>query len=84
MSDADRARLLELLRTLSFERRKVVLASGRESDFYVDCKRTALTAEGHVLIGRLLFDRIRLLRPLVRGKAGKIVAIEAHIAVLIG
>jgi orotate phosphoribosyltransferase len=66
----DRARLLELLRSLSFERRKVVLASGRESDFYVDCKRTALTAEGHVLIGRLLFDRVRALRPLVRGVGG--------------
>lgn len=54
----DHRRLLELLRTLSFERRKVTLASGRESDFYVDCKRTSLTAEGHWLIGRLLLDRI--------------------------
>ena len=60
-----RARLLELLRTLSFERRKVVLASGKESDFYIDCKRTALTAEGHVLVGRLLFERIRELAPAV-------------------
>jgi orotate phosphoribosyltransferase len=68
--EADRARLLELLRTLSFERRKVVLASGRESDFYIDCKRTALTAEGHVLVGRLLFDRVRQVRPLVRGVGG--------------
>jgi orotate phosphoribosyltransferase len=68
--DGDRARLLELLRTLSFERRKVVLASGRESDFYVDCKRTALTAEGHVLVGRLLFERVRRIRPLVRAAGG--------------
>jgi orotate phosphoribosyltransferase len=68
--DADRARLLELLRTLSFERRKVILASGKESDFYVDCKRTALTAEGHALIGRVLFDRVRQVRPLVRGVGG--------------
>src|SRR5512133_1441331 len=68
--EADRSRLLEILRTLSFERRKVVLASGRESDFYIDCKRTALTAEGHVLIGRLLFDRVRKIRPLVRGVGG--------------
>ncbi|HEX9289608.1 MAG TPA: orotate phosphoribosyltransferase [Anaeromyxobacteraceae bacterium] len=67
---ADRARLLELLRELSFERRKVVLASGKESDFYIDCKRTALTAEGHVLIGRCLFDRVRRLAPRVRGVGG--------------
>jgi orotate phosphoribosyltransferase len=68
--EADRARLLELLRTLSFERRKVVLASGKESDFYVDCKRTALTAEGHVLVGRLLLEKVRAIRPLVRGVGG--------------
>jgi orotate phosphoribosyltransferase len=68
--DADRSRLLEILRTLSFERRKVILASGRESDFYIDCKRTTLTAEGHVLVGRLLFDRVRKLQPLVRGVGG--------------
>ena len=69
-STADRARLLELLRTLSFERRKIVLTSGKESDFYIDCKRTALTAEGHVLVGRCLFERVRRLRPLVRGVGG--------------
>ena len=68
--DTDRARLLALLRTLSFERRKVILASGKESDFYVDCKRTTLTAEGHVLVGRLLFDRVRRIQPLVRGVGG--------------
>jgi orotate phosphoribosyltransferase len=48
----------------------VVLASGKESDFYIDCKRTAPTAEGHVLVGRLLFDRVRKLVPLVRGVGG--------------
>jgi orotate phosphoribosyltransferase len=66
----DRARLLALLRTLSFEHRKVILASGRESDFYIDCKRTALTAEGHVLVGRLLLERIRRLPAPVHGVGG--------------
>ncbi len=55
----DRARLLELLTERSFERRKVVLSSGRESDFYIDCKRTALLPEGHFLIGRLLLAAVR-------------------------
>ncbi len=68
--ETDRTRLLELLRTLSFERRKVILASGKESDFYIDCKRTTLTAEGHVLVGRLLFEKVRRIRPLVRGVGG--------------
>ena len=68
--EADRTRLHELLRTLSYERRKVVLASGKESDFYIDCKRTALTAEGHALVGRVLWDRVKRLSPAVRGVGG--------------
>jgi orotate phosphoribosyltransferase len=67
---ADRAHLLELLRRLSFERRRVTLASGKESDFYIDCKRTALTAEGHVLIGRCLMAEVVREQPLVRGVGG--------------
>jgi len=54
----ERERLVELLRERSFERKRVVLASGRESDFFIDCKQTALTAEGHVLIGSLMFDAL--------------------------
>src|SRR5262249_18152997 len=68
--EGDRARLLELLTQLSFERRKVTLSSGKESDFYIDCKRTALTAEGHFLIGRLLFAEIRAQSPEVRAIGG--------------
>lgn len=66
----DRARLLELLTRISFERRKVVLSSGKESDFYIDCKKTALTAEGHVLVGRLLLAEIRRHTPDVGGAGG--------------
>jgi orotate phosphoribosyltransferase len=52
---APSARLIDLLRALSFERRRVILASGRESDFFIDCKQTVLTAEGHALVGELMF-----------------------------
>jgi orotate phosphoribosyltransferase len=68
--ESDRARLLELLRQLSFERRTVILASGKESDFYIDCKRTALTAEGHVLVGRCLLAEVLAVQPLVRAVGG--------------
>jgi orotate phosphoribosyltransferase len=50
---ADRRRFLTLLREKSYERRKVVLSSGRESDFYIDCRQSTLDAEGAVLTGRL-------------------------------
>jgi orotate phosphoribosyltransferase len=58
VNETKRERLIELLRTLSFQRKRVVLASGRESDFFIDCKQTALTAEGHALIGELMFDAL--------------------------
>jgi orotate phosphoribosyltransferase len=53
-----RARLLDLLKAHAFARRRVVLASGRESDFFIDCKQVVLSAEGHVLAGDVLFDEL--------------------------
>jgi orotate phosphoribosyltransferase len=53
-----RERLFELLRTRSFERKRVVLASGRESDFFIDCKQAVLSAEGHALVGEAMLDAL--------------------------
>jgi orotate phosphoribosyltransferase len=53
-----RHRFIELCRERSFERKRVVLASGKESDFFIDCKQTILTAEGHALSGELLFEAL--------------------------
>jgi orotate phosphoribosyltransferase len=53
-----RAELLELLRSRAFERKRVVLASGRESDFFIDCKQAVLTAAGHVLVGQVMLDAL--------------------------
>jgi orotate phosphoribosyltransferase len=55
--EENRARLRALLHRLSYERREVTLASGLKSNFYIDCKQTVLTAEGHFLVGSL-FGRI--------------------------
>jgi orotate phosphoribosyltransferase len=64
-----RQRLFELLSERSFERRRVTLASGRQSDFFIDCKQTMLTAEGHVLAGELMFELLDGL-PACRAVAG--------------
>jgi len=55
--EANRQRLLALLKRLSYEEREVTLASGLKSNFYIDCKQSILTAEGHFLVGTL-FGRI--------------------------
>ena len=50
-----KARLLELLTSFSFAKRRVILASGKESDFFIDCKQTVLSAEGHALVGEVMY-----------------------------
>ena len=57
--EVDRRRLLAMLTERSYAKKKVVLSSGRESDFYIDCKKTVLTAEGHWLVGTLMFAGVR-------------------------
>ena len=75
MSAHTRARLLELLTKHSYQKRDVVLASGKKSDFFIDCKQTVLTAEGHALAGELILLRLRRAevraRPLRRAAAGE-------------
>jgi orotate phosphoribosyltransferase len=65
-----RARLLSELARLSYERREVTLASGLKSNFYIDCKQTVLTAEGHFLVGSLLLGLIRERAPEVQAIGG--------------
>jgi orotate phosphoribosyltransferase len=59
--EQNRKRLLALMTQLSYEQRDVTLASGAKSNFYIDCKQSVLTAEGHFLVGslfgRLLADK---------------------------
>lgn len=55
----DRQRLLELLRERSLEFGDFVLSSGGRSQYYVDCRRTTMHAEGQVLVGRSVLELIR-------------------------
>jgi orotate phosphoribosyltransferase len=60
--DPARGRLLELFKELSWRRGRVTLASGKQSDFYIDGRQTALHAEGASLIGELVFAHAQQLR----------------------
>ncbi len=55
----ERERLKQIILELSYEKRVVKLASGRESDFYFDGKQTTLHAEGGFLAGRLFYESIK-------------------------
>jgi orotate phosphoribosyltransferase len=68
--DADWERLRALLMARSYERRRVVLTSGKDSDFYIDGKQTSLDPEGACLIGRLFLRRLRSSGPPVEAVGG--------------
>jgi len=53
-----RAELLELILEVSFRRQKVTLASGAESDFYLDLRQTLMRPRGVALAGALVLDRL--------------------------
>lgn len=56
---SDRERLLALIREHSFRTGDFLLASGKRSNFYVDLRKTSLTAEGATLMGRLLLKELQ-------------------------
>jgi len=64
----ERARLIEILKERSCRVGQFTLASGKESDFYVDGRQTTLNAEGSWLIGRQV---LAALKPEVAGVGGE-------------
>ncbi|HEY6837751.1 MAG TPA: orotate phosphoribosyltransferase [Geobacteraceae bacterium] len=56
---SDKEKLKKIILELSYEKRLVTLASGRQSDFYFDGKQTTLHAEGGFLVGKLFYDAIK-------------------------
>ncbi|NMB35518.1 MAG: orotate phosphoribosyltransferase [Firmicutes bacterium] len=62
--------ILQLILTRAYERKKVRLASGRESDFYIDCRRVTLTAEGVHKLARYILHLIHKEYPAVKAVGG--------------
>lgn len=52
-------KLARLLLELSYKEGDFTLTSGKKSDYYFDCKQTALNAEGGYLIGRLFVEMLK-------------------------
>ena len=55
----DQESLRRLLLERSVQRGDFVLASGRHSSYYIDCRLATMSAEGMVLIGRMGWEAIR-------------------------
>ncbi len=65
-----RARLLELLKEKAYKKGKFILTSGKESDFYIDCRPVTLHPEGAYLIGKLFFALLRRSIGKIQGVGG--------------
>ena len=59
----EQEKYLEELRILllqkSYEKKQVILASGIESNFYVDCRQVTLHGTGSLLVGKLIFEILK-------------------------
>ena len=58
MDSEQRAELLTILARESFFERELTLASGRASNYYVDCKRTLYLPRGAYLAGEAVFELV--------------------------
>ncbi len=54
-----RQQLIEIIRKEAFFRKKVILSSGKESDYYIDLRRITLSGEGIYLISHLIWEDIK-------------------------
>ncbi len=52
----DRDDLLSLVKSQAIVHGRVTLSSGREADYYVDLRRTTLSADAAPLVGRVMLD----------------------------
>jgi len=78
----ERDELAALIRTHSIEKRHVVLSSGRESDLYVDLRRTLMRPRGMQLAGRLTLARL-LAGPPVEAVGGMAVGAVPYVSALL-
>ncbi|MDA8298649.1 MAG: orotate phosphoribosyltransferase [Deltaproteobacteria bacterium] len=63
-SETLKTSVLNAVKTLCYEKKEFVLASGKTSDFYIDLRRISFDGEYLYLVGRLLYDEIKKIKDL--------------------
>ncbi len=59
MKNDHRAKLLAAIKTKAYREGDFTLASGKKSDYYIDMKEVTLDAEGSLLVGEVIFEKIK-------------------------
>ena len=60
--EQDRKQLLNLILKEAYFREKIILSSGKESDFYIDARRITLKPEGSFLCAKIILDMVKELK----------------------
>jgi len=58
VSSDDKQKLFEILKKRSFFKEKIILSSGKESDYYIDARRATLTSDGAYYGAKLILDSL--------------------------
>ncbi len=56
---ADRQRLFNIIKKDAFFKERIVLSSGKTSDYYIDARRITLLPEGAFLCAKIMLDMVR-------------------------
>lgn len=57
--DENTKALLDIAKERAYQKKKVILASGRESDFYIDVRKISLSSDGAFYIASCMQDRLK-------------------------
>jgi len=55
----DQQALFAIIKKNAFFREKIILSSGKESDYYIDARRVTLTGEGAYLAAKIILDLVK-------------------------
>ena len=56
---SERDDLLNLIKTHAYFREKIILSSGKESDYYIDARRVTLMPQGAYLCAKIILDLVK-------------------------
>ncbi len=73
-------RLKEILCEKSVKRGEFTLASGKKSDYYLDCRQTTLDAEGALCTGMAVLELVRTLEPQPKAVGGPTLGADPIVA----
>ena len=55
----DKKQLFQFIQKVAFLKEKIILSSGKESDYYIDARRATLASEGAYLCGKIFLQMLK-------------------------